>query len=226
MKKKILIILAVALAIIATICTIFKADNEITEAIEIIQNSVINEIYNIDTNVVENSSATTEIPELYLEDEQKLEYQETEGFELQGEIAYNGSGELPKVEVGEYIGLTYYSQIDSRWKDKLYTSTNNASQTIGSSGCGPTSAAMIVSSVRGTVLPDKMAQLFVDYGYRSANNGTYRSAFRWTADVFDIEYQETIYLDKACELLQNNYMIIVGCGNGLFTTRWTSNSAL
>lgn len=85
MKKKILIVLACALAIIATVCTIFKADNEITEAIETIQNSVINEIHNINNNVVEDNQATTEIPELYLEDEENLEYQETEaeGFELQ-----------------------------------------------------------------------------------------------------------------------------------------------
>lgn len=84
MKKKILIILACVLAIIVMLCTIFKADKEVTEAIETIQNSVINEIHNID-NVVEDNQATTEIPELYLEDEEKLEHQETEaeGFELQ-----------------------------------------------------------------------------------------------------------------------------------------------
>lgn len=220
MKKKILIILACVLAIIATVCTIFKADNEITEAIETIQNSVINEIHNIDNNVVEDNQATTEIPELYLEDEENLEYQETEaeGFELQGEIAYNGSGEIPTINVGAYSGLTYYSQIDSRWKNLPYTSTNNPTQTIGSSACGPTCAAMVVSSIKGNILPTTMADLYVQYGFRSASNGTYWSAFRWTADVFGISYIETIYLDKACELLQDNYYLIVACGNGLFTT--------
>ena len=219
MKKKILITLACVLAIIATICTVFKADNEITEAIETIQNSVINEIHNID-NVVEDNQATTEIPEAYIEDEQNLEYQETEaeGFELQGEIAYNGSGEIPNIGVGAYTGLTYFSQIDSRWKNLPYTATGNSSQTMGSSACGPTCAAMVVSSIKGNILPTTMADLFVQYGFRSTNNGTYWSAFRWTADVFDIDYTETIYLDKACELLQDNYYLIVACGNGLFTT--------
>lgn len=205
MKKKILIVLACALAIIATLCTVFKADSEITEAIETIQNSVINEIHNID-NVVEDNQATTEIPEGYIEDEQNLEYQETEseGFELQGEIAYNGSGELPKIQVGAYTGLTYYSQIDPRWKNLPYTSTGNSSQTMGSSSCGPTCAAMVVSSIKGNILPTTMADLFVQYGFRSASNGTYWSAFRWTADIFNIDYIETIYLDKACELLQDD----------------------
>ena len=55
-----------------------------------------------------DNQSTTEIPEAYIEDEQKLEEQETEdeGFELQGEIAYNGSSELPNVQLGEYAGLT------------------------------------------------------------------------------------------------------------------------
>ncbi len=170
-------------------------------------------------NIVDNQS-TTEIPEAYIEDEKTLEEQEVEdeGFELQGEIAYNGSSELPNVQLGQYTGLTYYSQIDSRWKNKLYTSTGNSSQTMGSSACGPTCSAMVVSSIKGTILPTTMADLYVQYGFRSANNGTYWSAFRWTADVFDIGYKETIYLDEACKLLQDNYYLIVGCGNGLFTT--------
>lgn len=170
-------------------------------------------------DIVDNQS-TTEIPEAYIEDEQNLEYQETEdeGFELQGEIAYNGSSELPKVEVGKYAGLTYYSQIDPRWKNKLYTSTGNKTQTMGSSACGPTCGAMVVSSIKGTILPTEMADLYVKYGFRSANNGTYWSAFRWTADVFDIGYKEIYKLNDVCDLLEENYMVISACGNGLFTT--------
>ena len=138
-----------------------------------------------------------------------------------GEIAYNGSSEYPNVKLGEYAGLTYYSQIDSRWKNLPYTSTGNKSQTIGSSACGPTCAAMVVSSIKGTITPPEMADLYVEYGFRSANNGTYWSAFRWTADVFDIGYKEIYKLDEVCDLLEQNYMVIAACGNGLFTTRRT-----
>ena len=211
-NKKVLIsaIVTVILAVAGAIFGITYTDNDIKEISEGIETVV---------NIVDNQS-TIEIPEQTKEDEEALEYQETEkeGFELQGEIAYNGASELPNVKVGDYAGLTYYSQIDSRWKDKLYTSTGNKTQTIGSSACGPTCAAMVVSSIKGTILPPDMADLYVKYGFRSANNGTYWSAFRWTADVFDIGYTETIYLDKACELLQNGYYLITGCGNGLFTT--------
>ena len=86
-----------------------------------------------------------------------------------------------------------------------------------SSGCGPTSAAMVVSSIRGTITPDEMGDLFVEYGYRSTNNGTYFSAMKWTADVFDIDYKETSSLNTVTNLLKDNWYIIVSCNEGLFT---------
>lgn len=208
--------------IVSAVVTILLALAGVFFGIEYTQDDVdkISEGVETVVSIIEENQSTKEIPEAYIEDEKILEEQETESeaFELQGEIAYNGSSELPSVSLGQYTGLTYYSQIDSRWKNKLYTSTGNSSQTMGSSACGPTCSAMVVSSIKGTILPTEMADLYVKYGFRSANNGTYWSAFRWTADVFDIGYKETIYLDEACKLLQDNYYLIVGCGNGLFTT--------
>lgn len=213
MKNKKLIISAVVTIILALAGVFFGIEysqedvDKISEGIETV------------VNIVDNQS-TKEIPEAYIEDEKTLEEQETESeaFELQGEIAYNGSSELPNVQLGEYAGLTYYSQIDPRWKNKLYTSTGNTSQTMGSSACGPTCSAMVVSSIKGTITPPEMADLYVQYGFRSANNGTYWSAFRWTADVFDIGYKEIYKLNDVCDLLEENYMVISACGNGLFTT--------
>ena len=173
----------------------------------------------ISTVIDEINKSSTEIPNLTETDEQSLEVQETEseGFEEQGEIAYNGSEKAPNVSVGEYAGLTYYSQLDSRWSSKMYSSVGNTSQTIGSSGCGPTSAAMVVSSIKGNITPDTMANLYTQYGYRSANQGTYWSAFKWTADVFDIGYSECYKLDDAVAKLKDNHYIIASCNQGLFT---------
>lgn len=94
----------------------------------------------------------------------------------------------------------------------------NTSQTIASSGCGPTSAAMVVTATKGTITPDRMSDLFVKYGYRSANNGTYWSAFRAIADEFNIGYTETTDIQRALQLLQNNNYVVCSVGNGLFTT--------
>lgn len=181
---------------------------------EEIVNNAIEEV----KNYVENAS-TTEIPNLNETDEQSVEVQETEseGFEEQGQVAYEGSEKTPNVNVGEYAGLTYYSQIDSRWSNKMYSSVGDRSQTIGTSGCGPTSSAMVVSSIKGTITPDVMAGLYTQYGYRSANQGTYWSAFRWTADVFNIGYSECYRLDDAVAKLRNNHYIIASCNQGLFT---------
>lgn len=179
--------------------------NKISEAI----NTVVDEI----------NKSSTEIPNLTETDEQSLEVQETEseGFEEQGIIAYEGSEKTPSVEIGEYAGLTYYSQLDNRWSSKMYSSIENKSQTIGSSGCGPTSSAMVVSSIKGNITPDTMAELYTRYGYRSANQGTYWSAFKWTADTFDMGYSECYKLDDAVEKLKDNYYIIASCNQGLFT---------
>ena len=179
--------------------------NKISEAI----NTVVDEI----------NKSSTEIPSLTETDEQSLEVQETEseGFEEQGIVAYEGSEKAPNVQVGEYAGLTYYSQLDNRWAGKMYSSVKDASQTIGTSGCGPTSAAMVVSSIKGNITPDQMANLYTQYGYRSANQGTYWSAFKWTADVFDIGYGECYKLDDAVAKLKDNHYIIASCNQGLFT---------
>ena len=63
-----------------------------------------------------------------------------------------------------------------------------------------------------------MGDLFVEHGFRSANNGTYFSAFRWVADTFNINYNETYKLDEAINLIRNNNYVVVSCANGLFTT--------
>ena len=173
----------------------------------------------ISTVVDEINKSSTEIPQLTENDEQSLEVQETEaeGFEEQGLVAYEGSEKTPNVQVGEYAGLTYYSQLDNRWKNQMYSSVGNSTQTIGTSGCGPTSSAMVVSSIKGNITPNEMANLYMQYGYRSANQGTYWSAFKWTADVFNIGYSECYKLDDAIAKLKNNNYIIASCNQGLFT---------
>ena len=173
----------------------------------------------ISTVIDEINKSSTEIPNLTETDEQSLEVQETEseGFEEQGIVAYNGAEKAPNVNVGEYAGLTYYSQLDNRWRYNMYSSVGDSSQTIGTSGCGPASAAMVVSSIKGNITPDQMADLYTRYGYRSPNQGTYWSAFKWTADVFNIGYSECYKLDDAVAKLKDNHYIIASCNQGLFT---------
>lgn len=214
------IIAVIMMCVILFTVFAFSDDKELQkEVVQEITNTITDmATYEMTQEEIENLG-TTEIIEQTEEQEQAQEQEvESEDFKLQGEIAYEGTSEYPKVTVGEYKGLTYYSQIDNRWSNKMYSSTGNSSQTIGTSGCGPTSASMIVTAIKGAITPDQMADLFVRYGYRSANNGTYLSAFRFVADTFDIEYKETYKLDEAVELLKNNHYLVVSVKNGLFTT--------
>jgi len=93
-------------------------------------------------------------------DEQTLEVQESDleadSFAEKSDVAYESADKTPSVEIGKYQGLTYYSQVDDRWKNHKYSAINDKSQTIGTSGCGPTCAAMVVSSTRGTITPSEM----------------------------------------------------------------------
>lgn len=84
---------------------------------------------------------------------------EIEGFKEYNEELSSAVRE-PKHNEKELLAanseMVYYSQIDPDWRWHPYTSIGDYSQTIGTSGCGPTSAAMIVSSIRGVVYPDEM----------------------------------------------------------------------
>lgn len=221
------IILILILFVILSQCNLQggqKNQNNITENnIQNVENENGEDLANDSANTVndeiKSNKSSTEIPILTEEDEKTVEVQETEaeGFEEQGIIAYNGAEKTPNVQLGEYSGLTYYSQIDNRWKNKMYSSVGNTAQTIGTSGCGPAAAAMVVSSIKGNITPDQMADLYMKYGYRSANQGTYWSAFKWTADVFDIGYSEYYKLDDAIAKLKDNHYIIASCNQGLFT---------
>ena len=216
--------------IIVTICVailggfgFYNANKE--KSTEEIISSAVNEIkdyittYNMSQEEIAELPSTEIIEQTEKQENAQEQEVEDEGFELQGEIAYEGDrANTWNIELGDYVGLTYYNQTDSRWANHMYSSTGNRSQTIGSSGCGPTSAAMIVTATRGAITPDEMGDLFVQYGYRSANNGTYWSAFRAVADEFNIGYTETSDIQRALQLLQNNNYVVVSVGNGLFTT--------
>ncbi len=222
-KRKFEAIIATAMmAFIIVMVFVFSNDKDLQkEVVEKVTDTVTDMTTYEMTEKEIKELPTTEIKEQTEQQEKEVSKEqetESETFEEQGEIAYNGTTEYPNVNLGSYKGLTYYSQIDSRWSSHLYTSVNNYSQNIGTSGCGPTCASMVVTATKGTITPPEMGDLFVKYGYRSANNGTYFSAFRFVADSFNIGYQEAYRLDEAVNLLRKNYYVVVSCANGLFTT--------
>lgn len=70
-----------------------------------------------------------------------------------------------------------YLQTDPRWKNEPYR-VKGESSTIGSAGCGPTAAAMLISTITGKTFTPKDACVWaMAHGYKALNNGTYYSYF-------------------------------------------------
>ena len=248
MKKKLLIFLACVVSIAGVLCGVYIKDSEINDTLDTIQDAFIEEINEVDNDVVvseqtkelviqtkeaiqnDEDISTTETIESTEQEEQNITDEsalENDAVVEQENISYDGDNSGKGLSLlGSYQGLTYYSQADSRWANIMYSSTGNTSQTMKSSACGPTSAAMVVSSSKGAILPTTMAQLSVDNSYRTTNNGTAWAYYSFVADYFDFnEYHTTSNFDTAMSYLSqkdgdgnSKYYIICSCGSGLFTT--------
>lgn len=190
-----------------------------TTADEVIVSDEVESLAEDTSKAVEQGEdiATDEVIESGLDKEKELE---PDAVVEQENISYNGTNTGNGLSLlGAYSGLTYYSQADSRWANQLYTSTGNKTQTMASSACGPTAAAMVVSSSKGAILPTTMANLFVDNGYRTASNGTAWAAFPFVADYFGFEeYYTTTSFSTMTKYLKKGYFVIASCNSGLWTT--------
>ena len=68
--------------------------------------------------------------------------------------------------------VVYYNQTDSRWGGLSYGKTG----TIASSGCGPTSLAIVVATLTSNkVTPKEVSKWAYDNGYRAEGQGSYHS---------------------------------------------------
>lgn len=158
MKKKILIILACIVSVIGVLCGIFLPESNINNSISEIENSIVEEIksennttilvtdetqqiVNETKEVTEKGEdiSTTEVIESSETEEQNITDEgatETDAVVDQENISYNGDNTGNGLSLlGEYQGLTYYSQADSRWANVMYSSIEDNSQTMKSSAC-------------------------------------------------------------------------------------------
>lgn len=77
-----------------------------------------------------------------------------------------------------------YKQYDSKWKKIMYSARKDKSQTIGSSGCGPTSMADIMATwIDKSITPVEMCEFSLEKGCRTASSGTAWKYFGLVADA-------------------------------------------
>ena len=113
-----------------------------------------------------------------------------------------------------------YEQTDARWANVLYTSRGDKSQTIGTSGCGPTCAAMVAATLRPSrkETPVTACAYAVEKGYRTANDGTAWGFFGAYLGSFGIPCRQTASVTEAIAALKQGYMVITAAAKGIWTT--------
>ena len=122
-----------------------------------------------------------------------------------------------------------YLQTDPRWKNKPYR-VKGETATIGSSGCGPTAAAMLIETITGrTFTPEDACKWSLEHGYKALNAGTYYAYFAPQFAAHGIECQQMNWVNtygkpnsdnhkKAFDLLKQGYYLIALMGKGLWTS--------
>ena len=78
-----------------------------------------------------------------------------------------------------------YKQAAKPWGPRMYSNHNDHSQTMANSGCGPTSCADVVATLKNpSVDPWTLAQLSMEWGDRTYNSGTAWSFFKHVANKY------------------------------------------
>lgn len=115
------------------------------------------------------------------------------------------------------MGKVYYNQADSRWGSHPYTAPGYPNATVKTSGCGPTCAAMIVSSCKEIVTPDRMCDISKENGFR-VSGGTANGLFPYVAQRWGIEMKTVKSSYEAHQACKEGYFVVILCGAGLWTT--------
>ena len=121
-----------------------------------------------------------------------------------------------------------YLQTDPRWANEPYR-VRGENATIGHSGCGPASAAMLITTLTGKKFTPKDACAWsVAHGYKARNSGTYYGYFSPQFAAFGITCWQLSWTngyhrpkakvhDQALEYLKKGYYLIALMHKGTWT---------
>lgn len=113
------------------------------------------------------------------------------------------------------IEVVYFNQMDERYANKPYGTSH-----IGSSGCGPTAMAIVVSSLTSTdVNPEEMAKWAYENGYWCNGSGSYHAlipgaANHWGLPVSGCTISEP---QRILDALAEGKLVVAIMGPGHFT---------
>ena len=128
----------------------------------------------------------------------------------------NGSGQSYEGMVFTDGGMEvmYYNQMDERWADVMY----GTSSTIGQGGCGPTSMAIVVSTLTGEAHdPVELARWSVANGHRCEGNGSYHSLIPTAASAYGLSCERNLDAQGIVDALSSRKLVVVIMSEGHFT---------
>ena len=109
----------------------------------------------------------------------------------------------------------YFLQTDSRWRYVLYTAIGDTTQTIGSSGCGPSAMSMVINDwIDPSYGPREACAWSLASGYRTTNNGTAWAMFKAIAVKYGLKFLQTAYAEEAIKFMEDNPEAMVVCSMG------------
>lgn len=111
----------------------------------------------------------------------------------------------PSVNVSESGRPTYFLQGDARWGNKMYSIVGDSKQTLKSSACGPTCAAMLINTyIDKCYGPVECCTWALSQGYRTENNGTAWAMFKAIAVKFGFKFYQTASINEAKKFMKDN----------------------
>jgi len=109
--------------------------------------------------------------------------------------------------------VVYYSQLDDRWRGSAY-----GTDRIGSHGCGPSSMAIVVSSLSDeTVDPPHMAQWAYQNGYWCSGSGSYHGLISGAANAWGLSSTGNLLAQDIVDALSSGKLVVALMGKGTFT---------
>lgn len=135
----------------------------------------------------------------------------------------DNEGTDTKTSQEKILSPVYYSQSDKRWGSKKYsvlegpewkTANNGRPQDIAGTGCGPTSMAMVVSTLTGEkITPDIMSDYALKNGYRTKYSGTSGQFFVSAAKSYGLHAEHTTNINTVKTALSDSeHMVIASMG--------------
>lgn len=132
------------------------------------------------------------------------------------EFSFSGLSYDGVVFTDGYTQVTYYNQLDDRWKNSAYGTDH-----IGGYACGPTAMAIVVSSLTSeTIDPPHMSQWAYENGYWCSKSGSYHTLIPGAAEEWGLNCEGCTASEsqRIVDALSEGKLVVALMSKGHFTS--------